>query len=607
MTFDLGIVLALLAMAVVMFAANRPRMDAVALIVMCGLPLSGVITMDQTLAGFADANIVLIAALFVIGEGLVRTGVARQLGDWLVVQAGSSRNRLTALLMSATCGLGSMMSSTAVTAIFIPVVLRICRGTGIAASKLMMPLSAAALISGMTTLVATAPNLVVNSELIRRGEAGFHFFSFTPFGVPILGLCIVYMLFAQRWLPAGEDSASSATSRRPSMAEWVERYRLAPREHRLRIGHRSPLAGQTIEQLGVRETQGANLVAIQRHRKLIQPTSKTELHVGDVLLVDVFVTDADLDRFCAENDLDILPLTGGHFTDLSQEIGLAELMVTADSELVGKTLTESGFRSRFGLSVIGLRRGVQAVEQDIKDEVLRIGDTLLVIGPWKAIRNLQVTAGHDLVPISLPAELEEVLPAPGKAIHALLTLMLVVALMVSGAVPNVLAALMGVLLMGALGCVDYESAYRAIDWKTIVLIVGMLPFSIALQATGGVEYATDALMAVTSGMGLRGVLTVLFVTTAVLGLFISNTATAVLMAPVALAVADYLEASPYPFAMIVALAASAAFMTPVSSPVNTLVVTPGGYRFGDFIKVGVPFTVIAMIVCVVLVPWVLPP
>ena len=181
-----------------------------------------------------------------------------------------------------------------------------------------------------------------------------------------------------------------------------------------------------------------------------------------------------------------------------------------------------------------------------------------------------------------------------------------VGLIVTGIVPNVQAALIACLLMGALRCIDLDSSYRSIHWKSLILIVGMLPFSIALQKTGGVELAAQGLMAVTAGLGDYGVLGCLFGITAILGLFISNTATAVLMAPVALAIAGDLHASPYPFAMIVALAASTAFMTPISSPVNTLVVAPGNYGFGDFVKVGVPFSIVVMVVSVLLVPWLLP-
>jgi di/tricarboxylate transporter len=280
-------------------------------------------------------------------------------------------------------------------------------------------------------------------------------------------------------------------------------------------------------------------------------------------------------------------------------------MVSADSELVGTTLVDAHFRTRFGLTVIGLRHGRVAQKSGLLNRPLNIGDTLLVIGPWKDIERLRSDA-MDLVILNLPVELDEVLPVAGKAPQALACLLLMVGLMVSGIVPNVQAALIACLLMGALGCIDLNSAYRSIHWKSLVLIVGMLPFSIALQRTGGVELGADALMAVTGSAGTHAVLASLFVITALLGLFISNTATAVLMAPVALAVAGELHASPYPFAMIVALAASAAFMTPISSPVNTLVVGPGSYAFGDFFRVGAPFTLVVLVFSVLLVPLLLP-
>jgi di/tricarboxylate transporter len=602
----LVIVLALLVAAIAMFAINKPRLDAVALIMLTALPFTGVLTMSEALAGFSDSNIVLIAALFVIGDGLVRTGVAQRLGDWLIVKAGSSEIRLIVLLMIVVCGLGATMSSTAVTAIFIPVVLRISQTAGIGPGRLMMPLSMAALISGMTTLVATAPNLVVNGELERHGIEGFRFFSFTPFGLPILVLGIIYMSFARRWLTATREAK---TSSRPSLADWIEEYRLADREYRLRVTAQSPLVGKTLAELNLRSSSGASIVAIERNRKfsqeMLRPTGNMELTADDILLVDLFAPARHIDALRQQFALEEMPLSGAYFADRSQEIGMVEVIVPPTSDLIGQTLVEAEFRTRFGLTAVGRRRGIAAHQGSLLDEALKTGDTLLLIGPWKDIERLK-SDGHDLAIIKLPAELDEVLPAPGKAPQALACLALVVGLMVSGLIPNVQAALIGCLLMGALGCVNLVSAYRSIDWKTLVLIVGMLPFSIALQRTGGVDLAADGLRALTAGAGDRVVLATLFAITAMLGMFISNTATAVLMAPVALAVAHELHVSPYPFAMIVALAASTAFMTPVSSPVNTLVVTPGNYTFGDFVRIGVPFSIIVLIVCVILVPWLLP-
>ena len=384
---DLAIIVVLLAAAILMFAANKPRLDVVALLMLTLLPFTGVITIGEALAGFSDPNIVLIAALFVIGDGLVRTGVAQRLGDWLIARAGRNEVRLIVLLMAVVGGLG--------------------------------------------------------------------------------------------------------------------------------------------------------------------------------------------------------------------------VIVPPNSDLVGKTAAEARVRSRFGLTVIGLRRGLDVHGRGLRDEAMAIGDMLLLAGTWKDIEKLRSDGGQ-LVVINLPGEIDEMLPAPGKALHAVACLALVVGLMISGLVPNVQAALIGCLLMGAMGCIDLTSAYRSIDWKTIVLIVGMLPFSIALQRTGGVDLAADGLRALTGNAGMHTVLAMLFAMTALLGMFISNTATAVLMAPVAIALAKHMQASPYPFAMIVALAASTAFMTPVSSPVNTLVVAPGHYAFADFLRVGVPFSLIVLSICVFLVPLLLP-
>jgi di/tricarboxylate transporter len=610
MTGQLALVLLLLAAAVVMFVLNRPRMDAVGLLMLVLLPFTGAVTVNEALVGFADPSVVLIAALFVIGEGLVRTGVARRVGDWLGATAGGSETRLLVLLMLVCAGLGAVMSSTAVIAIFIPIVLRLCQNTGASPRMLMMPLSVSALISGMLTLVATAPNLMVNAELVRQGHPGFGFFGITPFGIPVLLLGIGYMLAARRMLDGGAPDAVQASPRRARLQDWIELYALPDREHRLRVGAHSPLAGRRLEELSLR-ADGLNILAIERARRfgrdLIRPSGRAELQPGDELLVDVQATGIDPASLFARHGLQALPLGEGgrYFTSRAQEVGMVEALVPADSSLIGQTLLQARLRTEYGLTAIGLRHGRKSVGPALLEEKIRIGDTLLLFGFWTDLRKMQHD-NTDLVPLNLPAEFDEVLPAPGRAVQAVACLGVTVALMISGLLPTVQAALIGCLLMGLFRCVDLPSAYRAISWKSLMLIVGMLPFSLALQRTGGVDLAADAVLAVAGEASPRLVLGFLFVATAGLGLFISNTATAVLMAPVALAIAADLDASPYPFAMIVALAASTAFMTPVSSPVNTLVVAPGNYGFGDFVKVGAPFSLVVMAVSLVLVPWLLP-
>lgn len=607
MSTDLIIVLLLLGATIAMFAWNRPRMDVVALIMMTTLPLTGVITVEEALAGFSNPTIILIAALFVLGEGLVRTGVAQKLGDMLVQRAGRSEARLIVLLMIVVAGIGSVMSSTGVVAIFIPIVLRIAHNANIPAGRLMMPLSVAALISGMMTLVATPPNLIVHSQLVSAGYDGFDFFSMTPFGIPILLLAIGYMLVTRRWLAAAP--ADDLGPQRPRLSQWIEEYGLSGREHRLRILHRSPWVDKRLDELDLRASSGVNIIAVERRKRfstrIIHPTADLHLQSGDVLFLDVRTSLLNLGELKETFALQELPFAGHYFNDQSQAIGMAELIIPDGSELVGKTVVSARFRSKYDLAVIGLKRGNKPHSESVTEEKLRLGDTLLVVGPWRAINKLQ-EAYRNLVMLRMPAEASEVIPAPSRAPFALIVLLAVIAMMVTGVVPNVVAALIGCLLLGAFKCIDMNSAYNSIHWQSLVLIVGMLPFAVALQNTGGVDMAASLLLDAIGDAGPRTALAAMFVLTAVLGMFISNTATAVLVAPVALAVASELELSPYPFAMAVALAASAAFMTPVSSPVNTLVLGPGRYRFGDFVKVGVPFTFVVLVATLFLIPLVLP-
>ncbi|WP_425317079.1 SLC13 family permease [Stutzerimonas chloritidismutans] len=607
MSGDLLLVLALLTGCIGLFALNKPRMDVVAVLAMVALPLTGVLSVQEALAGFSDPSVVLIATLFVIGDGLVRTGIAYRLGDWLMRTAGSSETRLLILLMLAVAGLGSVMSSTGVVAIFIPVVLGIANRMKVSPRRLMMPLAFAGLISGMLTLVATPPNLVINSELRRAGLDGFSFFDFTPIGLAILLLGVGYMLLARRWL--GSDKRSEAPEHRHTLADLAREYRLEERERRLRVMPGSILANQALDELKLRTQYGINVIAVERHDRfrnlLLIATGNTELFVGDVLLVDLASPAIGLLGAYQELGLEPLQLSTSYYSAHGRELGLAEVALPPDSRLPGKTIQQLGFRSRHKLNVVGLRRNRQALQGLLVDEKLKPADTLLVAGSWKHIHRLQGIS-RDFLVLSLPAEVDDVAPAANQAPFALLGLAVMVTLMVSGLVPNVLAALIGCLVMGLFRCIDMDSAYKAIHWQSLVLIVGMLPFALALQKTGGIALATSGLVGLLGDAGPHALFACLFLLTAVIGLFISNTATAVLMAPVALSTAEQLGASPYPFAMIVALAASAAFMTPISSPVNTLVLGPGQYRFADFVRVGVPFTALVMIVSVLLVPLLFP-
>ncbi|TLD69746.1 SLC13 family permease [Phragmitibacter flavus] len=607
MSWDLLMVLMLLGVCMVLFVVNKPRMDVVALMVIVLLPLSGVISVQEALVGFSDPNVILIALLFVIGEALVRTGVTFEVGDWLVRRAGKSEMKLVVLLMLVVAGLGSVMSSTGVVGIFIPVALGVARRLKVSPGRLMMPLSFAGLIGGMLTLVATPPNMVLDGALRQEGFEGFAFFSFTPLGLLILAFGIGYMVVAQRWLKGAADGGAVVPVRR-GLSHFIKEYRLENRGFRLRIGAGCGLDGKRLDALNLRREHGANVVAVERAGRfghvLLNPRAGMELRVGDVLLVD-FSQEVKIGGFCEEMGWELLPMKGGYFRESWNEAGMVEVMIAPESPPIGKSVQEQGFRSRYGLSVVGLRRQGKVFEGQLLEEKLKMGDVLLVAGPWKSIRQLQGMAG-DFIVLGLPPEVEDVAPARDRLPHALGVLALMVVLMVGGWVPNVIAGLMACLLMGLFRCVDLAGAYKSIHWQSLILIAGMIPFAQALESTGGVGLAVEGFLGLMEGAGVRWLLGGVFVMTALTSLFISNTATAVLMAPIALSVAKHLEVSPVPFAMVVAIAASAAFMTPVSSPVNTLVMGPGNYRFMDFVKVGVPFTLLVLVVTVLVVPWLFP-
>lgn len=609
MNSELIWVLSLLAIAVVLFATGKVRMDAVALLVIVAFVLSDTLTLSEAFSGFSDPNVILIAALFIIGDGLVRTGVATKMGAWLVDVAGSSETKMLVLLMLTVAGLGAFMSSTGVVAIFIPVVLSVSMRMKTSPSRLMMPLSFAGLISGMMTLVATPPNLVVNSELLREGLQGFHFFSVTPIGLVILLLGIGYMLIARFALKGQDKDDGRHDWRRRTFRDLIKDYRLTGRARRLAIRPGSPMVGRRLDDLKLRERYGANVIGLERWRKfrrvIVNVTGVTEFRARDVLLIDMSASEVDLREFCSEQMLEPMILRGEYFSDQALDVGMAEVSLIPDSELLGQTIREIGFRTRYGLNIVGLRRDGEALQGLLVDESLQVGDILLVVGDWKLISQLQ-KKGRDFLVLNLPVEEGEASPAHSQAPHAIFCLALMVALMLTDEIPNPIAAIIACLLMGKFRCIDMESAYKAVHWPSIILIVGMMPFALALQKTGGVDLIVNGLMRMGGGYGPHLMLICLFVMCAAIGLFISNTATAVLMAPIALAAAKSMGVSPYPFAMIVALAASAAFMTPVSSPVNTLVLGPGNYKFSDFVKMGVPFTVIVMVVSVVMVPMLFP-
>jgi di/tricarboxylate transporter len=606
MSWELIFVLALVAVAGLAMASGRVRMDVTAFLVVLALGLSGVLSPSEALAGFSDPVVLTIAGLLVVGEALARTGVATTIGSWVTRLSGTSETRVLVLLMVAAATLGSVMSSTAVIAIMIPVAVSIARSTGTARSRILMPLAQAVLISGMLTLIATAPNLVVSGALQRAGFEPLAFFSFTPIGAAVLLVAVLYVVgFGRRLFPGGTKGA------RPGLAvgirELVRRYGLEGGLHRIEVEARGRLAGRTLADAALGSSYGVRILGIERverfaARVIGAPPADLKLRAGDVLIVQAH--GPGFARCAEELELNVQPMQERHGRLMDRDIGVAEVLVPPESSLKGRTLREREFRSRHQLEVIGLRRTGQVVESYL-DERLRPGDTLLVAGPWDRILHLHTDLG-DFVVLTLPSELEVAAPARKRAPIAVVAVVAMVVISALDIVPVVFVVMATAVVLIATRCLTMQDAYRAMHWSAVFLIAGMLPIADALQHTGGVDLIVGRLVGGLGGLGPVVMTAALFIVTAVLGSLLSSSPTAVLMAPVAIGVAGAMGVSPAGFAMTVAIAASSAFVSPISSPVGTLVMEPGGYRYVDFLRAGVPLLLLTWLVTVVLVPLLFP-
>ncbi len=606
MTWDIGFVFLLIAAASLMFASGRVRLDVVALSVVLALGLSGILSVREAVAGFGDPVVILVAGLLVVGEMLVRTGIAHSIGVWLMRKGGGSEPRQMSLLMLAAAGLGSVMSSTAVVAILIPVVTNIARKTKLHASRLLMPMCYGALISGMLTLIATTPNLVVSAELERTGHAPFNFFSITPIGLAVLVVAVLYMLTIGRRLLPGEGTVEEKGPE-VRLNDLLRDFGVSGKFHLLKVKSKSPLVGKTLGESHLGSRHGTRVLAAERKIRwkpifFSGPSPDFEIHSGDVLAVQIQTGDAG--EVSAALGLELRPIHDKDSERLLSEAGMATVMIHPESFLLGKTIESSNFRSRYGLHVLAMRRRGKVLE-DLGEQTFERGDALLVMGSWDRIGRLR-SATHDFVVFALPAEIDDIAPVRRRAPVAIIILSAMVLVSALELIPVTLAVLLAALAAVLTGCLTMEDGYRSIHWSSLVLIAGMLPIADAMAKTGGVDLIVNGLVSGVGGAGPLVMMSALFLLTAAMGLFLSNTATAVLMAPIAIRAAEALEVSPYTFVMTVAIAASAAFMTPVSSPVVTLVVAPGKYRFVDFLKVGVPLLLLTWVVTMLVTPLVFP-
>jgi di/tricarboxylate transporter len=610
MTDQMLIVFGVLVSAIGLFALGRPRADIIAILVVLALMLTRVLTPQESLAGFGDPVVILIAAIFIVGQALVNTGIAHRLGEVVLKAGGRNETRLVLLIMLLAGGIGAFMSSSAIVAMFIPVVLTIANKTGLNRKRLLMPLSIAALTSGMMTLIASSPNMIIDNTLRARGLAPFGFFSWTPFGLAVLATGILFMLAGRRHLSEQLAGVDAAATTAPRAYELVGSYGLADRLHRLRVPVGSPLIDRAVVQIQpLYDRLGVFLLGFEKNRRgatqFLPALPETVCEANDSVFV-VAGNDQVQQLIETQNLVELPKLDERQRSEALQEVGAAEIMLTPESTLIGKSLTELDFRSRYRVTVLAVRHRGEPLTTDFVGRPLDFGDTLLVAGGWANIQRLGKNDRESFVLLTLPAEYDELRPARRRAPIAVAIVVAMAVIMAFQLVPNSATALLAALTMVASGCVALDDVYRIISWKTLVLIAGMLPLATALTKTGATALMANGLIAALGSLGPFAMLAALFLVTALVGLFISNSATAVLIAPVAIEAAEALHISPHAFAMTVAIACCAAFVTPVSSPVNMLVAEPAGYSFKDFVKVGLPLLLLTMLVTVALVAAIYP-
>ena len=382
MNKELAFVLVLLLACIGLFIWRRYRPDFVALFALVALSLSGIMTFREAIDGFSNPVIMMIALMFVISEGLARTGISYRVGAWILEKSGNSVPRVIVLMMLSVAALGSVMSTTAIIAIFLPIALNMAARLKISPSKILMPLAFAGIISGLMTLVATTPNMIMSSALESETGRGFGFFSITPIGLAVLAMSIAYMLYAHKFLGNSADAKNSAKPKR-GLDDFVKDYRLGGREVVFEIKKGSPLAGQTIKEAAFRSKYNANITGIERRsfrrREMINPSPDTRLREGDTLFADMTGRRGRISQMREELGLDITPLKGSYFMDNSMEVGMAEISVSPESEFIGRTLADSGFRRRFSLNAIGMRRNGSPMRGNIAEIRLKVGDIILVV------------------------------------------------------------------------------------------------------------------------------------------------------------------------------------------------------------------------------------
>ena len=626
------ITLIILIITVAMFIWGKVRADIVALTALAALLVFGILTPAEALAGFSSPIVVMMVGLFVVGGAIMQTGLAKLTGNKLMAFSRGNETITFLLVMLVTSFIGAFVSNTGTVALMMPIIMSLAAGSGMQSSRFLMPLAFAGSLGGMLTLIGTPPNLVIDEVLTEAGFKPLAFFSFFPVGIIVIAIGIIVLMPLSKIFLSKKQSGKKKKQGK-SLDDLVDEYQLLDNLHRYIVPSRRPSAaldengeqmdivGKTLKDLSIQKKYGVSIIEIRNEKKsrlgLVKDVnqnmakSSSTIAVHDTLYI--MGDEEKIERFAQDYDLRKMKDVKIDFYDL----GLTEIVVMPTSNFAGLRIGDANLRKRFGINVLGVKRGGSSSDGKVGKEYitdnliatrLHVGDMLLVQGEWTNLAHLTADTTNWVV-LDQPEKTADKVLLDYKAPVAAAIMLLMIAMMVFDFIPvaPVTAVIIAGLLTVFAGCFrNVEAAYKTINWESIVLIAAMMPMSTALEKTGASALVSQGLVDSLGSMGPTALLAGIYFTTSLMTMFISNTATAVLMAPIALVAAQQVGVSPYSFLFAVTLGASMCFASPFSTPPNALVMKAGGYTFMDYVKVGLPLQIIIGVVMTFVLPLLFP-
>jgi di/tricarboxylate transporter len=592
---EIFLTLTVLILALIGFIGEWFPADFTALIVAVALMFLGLVTPEQGISGFSNPATITVMAMFILSAGITRTGVVQTVRDWLLQWGGKNLTQQIFVMGAIVGPISAIINNTAVVAIFLPIVEDWCKKQEISVSKILMPLSFVSILGGTITLIGTSTNILASGVSKQLGYGEFGLFQFTSLGIIVFIIGLIYLAFAaHKLLPNGKKTTVNTVEKSYGLKDYLSELVIAPR---------SSLIGQTLQQSEIQRKFDLDVLELIRNKaRFAQPLADKELKAGDILVVRC--NRDDLLKIKEERGLEILPEV--QFKDepieevlTSGEEKIGEVLILSNSRLIGTTLKDIRFRQRYNVTVIAIRRGAELLKGRLGKIPLRFGDLLLVQGPKQSFIGLQTTRELLVLEQRNAENLRQ-----QKAPFALGIVLAVILLAAFNIVPILVSALAGVVLMVLTGCLKPGEIYGAVRWDVIFLLAGLIPLGIAMYKSGATQWLATGLLSVGGHLSGYWILTFFFIVTTLLTSILSNNASVVLMIPIAVEVAKSLELNPLAFMFAVTFAASNSFLTPIGYQTNTMVYSPGGYKFLDFIKVGVPLTLLMTIVIPLLIIWI---